>query len=216
MTIENLQHRSVSSPDAIFRGSERRAIAAHGRDLRKYRSTEFQLREALAREEVLHRQIKELIRKQEVLSKVFAGREVAAKRVASLTPRESEVIALVLAGNPSKNIAADLGISQRTVENHRASIMKKTGSKSLPALARLAIAATWNDAGEPFTQHDFQLPQRTGNACAMQSFASDIRKTNGGVANTRPAIKEKYDETNANRRTGVVAVERRRRHGSAQ
>ena len=47
----------------------------------------------------------------------------------------------VLAGHPSKNIAADLGISQRTVENHRASIMKRTGSKSLPELARLALVA---------------------------------------------------------------------------
>ena len=43
----------------------------------------------------------------------------------------------VLAGHPSKNIASDLGISQRTVENHRAAVMRKTGSKSIPALARL-------------------------------------------------------------------------------
>ena len=48
---------------------------------------------------------------------------------------------LVLAGHPSKNIAADLGISQRTIENHRASIMKNTGSKSIPALIRIALAA---------------------------------------------------------------------------
>ena len=40
------------------------------------------------------------------------------------------------------DIGADLNISQRTVENHRASIMKKTGPKSLPALARLALAAS--------------------------------------------------------------------------
>jgi two-component system CheB/CheR fusion protein len=48
---------------------------------------------------------------------------------------------LVLAGHPSKNIAADLGISQRTVENHRATIMRRTGARSLPALARLSFAA---------------------------------------------------------------------------
>ena len=51
---------------------------------------------------------------------------------------------LVLAGHPSKNIAADLGISRRTVENHRSAIMKKTGVKSLPALTRLALARSWN------------------------------------------------------------------------
>jgi two-component system, chemotaxis family, CheB/CheR fusion protein len=81
------------------------------------------------------------------LSKLFAGREDAANRVADLTPREREIMDRVLAGQRSKNIAADLGISQRTVEKHRASIMKRTGSKSLPALARLALAAVAIDAG---------------------------------------------------------------------
>jgi two-component system, chemotaxis family, CheB/CheR fusion protein len=70
-----------------------------------------------------------------------ARRETAALSVASLTTRQRQILDLVLAGHPSKNIAADLGISQRTVDNHRAAIMKKTGSKSLPALIRTALAA---------------------------------------------------------------------------
>jgi two-component system, chemotaxis family, CheB/CheR fusion protein len=74
-------------------------------------------------------------------NKLLAWREAAAKHVASLTQRQRQVMESVLAGKPNKIVAADLGISQRTVENHRASIMKKTGSKSLPALARLALAA---------------------------------------------------------------------------
>ena len=74
-------------------------------------------------------------------SKAIAWREEAAAHVAGLTSRQRQIMELVLAGHPSKNIAADLGISQRTVENHRAEIMKRTGTKSLPALARLALAA---------------------------------------------------------------------------
>ena len=70
-----------------------------------------------------------------------AGRALAVQQVANLTKRQHQIMDMVLAGQPNKNIAADLGISQRTVENHRATMMRKTGSKSLPALARLAIAA---------------------------------------------------------------------------
>ncbi len=75
-------------------------------------------------------------------SKLVAWREAAAGHFEGLTQRQKQIMELVLAGHPSKNIAADLGISQRTVENHRAAIMKRTGVKSLPALARLAVAAS--------------------------------------------------------------------------
>jgi two-component system CheB/CheR fusion protein len=74
--------------------------------------------------------------------KRIAWHQSAAEHIAVLTPRERQIMDLVLAGHPSKNIAADLRISQRTVENHRAAVMKKTGSNSLPALARLAVAAS--------------------------------------------------------------------------
>jgi two-component system CheB/CheR fusion protein len=75
--------------------------------------------------------------------KVVAWRQSAVQQLSELTPRQVQIMHMVLAGHPSKNIAADLDISQRTVENHRAAIMKRTGSASLPALARLALAASW-------------------------------------------------------------------------
>ena len=74
--------------------------------------------------------------------KFLERRGSAAAHLEGLTPRQIQVMEMVLAGQPSKNIAADLGISQRTVENHRMRIMKRTGSRSLPALARLALIAS--------------------------------------------------------------------------
>ncbi len=74
--------------------------------------------------------------------------------VSGLTARQREIMDLVLAGVPSKNIAADLGISQRTVENHRAAIMTKTGAKSLPALARLAVTALSAGFSAPHSHFD--------------------------------------------------------------
>ena len=75
------------------------------------------------------------------LKSVDAGQIQAAADIATLTPRQHEILELVLIGTPSKNIAADLHISQRTVENHRAAIMKKTNAKSLPALGRIGLTA---------------------------------------------------------------------------
>lgn len=76
-------------------------------------------------------------------------RQTPTVHIAGLTARQRQIMGMVLDGHPSKNIAADLNISQRTVENHRASIMKRTGAKSLPGLARLALAANPNTASTP-------------------------------------------------------------------
>ncbi len=82
-------------------------------------------------------------------TKRSAWQEAAASNLAGLTPRQLQVMEMVIAGHPSKNIAADLNISQRTVENHRATIMKKTNSRSIPALARVAFSAGMKEPGKP-------------------------------------------------------------------
>jgi two-component system, chemotaxis family, CheB/CheR fusion protein len=74
------------------------------------------------------------------LASKLPGGEAAAAKIAALTTRERQVMELVLAGKHNKNIAFDLGISQRTVETHRARITKKTRSRSIPALARRGLA----------------------------------------------------------------------------
>jgi len=62
-----------------------------------------------------------------------------AARVATLTTREREVMALVLKGLPSKVIAKELAISHRTVEQHRSRLLEKFGVSSVTELMRLAF-----------------------------------------------------------------------------
>ena len=74
------------------------------------------------------------------------SRRSAKQKLSMLTKREHEILLRILDGTPNKIIAADLGINQRTVENHRASIMRKCGAGSLPDLVRLALAADMSTA----------------------------------------------------------------------
>ena len=81
------------------------------------------------------------------LDKRLEDQERDAKRVeieekfAALSPRERQVLDGLIAGNPNKTIAFDLGISPRTVEVYRANLMTKMDAGSLSELVRMAIVA---------------------------------------------------------------------------
>lgn len=60
------------------------------------------------------------------------------RRYASLTPREQEVLELILQGKMNKQVAAELGLSEITIKVHRRRIMDKMAAQSLPELVRMA------------------------------------------------------------------------------
>jgi len=73
--------------------------------------------------------------------KLLAQKQKISDRILQLTPRETEVMDLIVDGRPNKVVAHDLGISERTVEIHRARVMKKLGATSLAHLVRMCIRA---------------------------------------------------------------------------
>ncbi|MCK5336327.1 MAG: response regulator transcription factor [Gammaproteobacteria bacterium] len=64
------------------------------------------------------------------------------QRIDSLTPREREVMGLVVSGHSNKSIAKELGVSIKTVEVHRGNLMTKMQAKSLSELVRLVMSSS--------------------------------------------------------------------------
>ena len=135
--LEKLNHDGQSLPAIMITGNADVPMAVQAM---KAGALDF-IEKPIGREELLA-SIERALDLAHDSGKLMEWRANAAAHLTGLTPRQQDIMERVLAGHPSKNIAADLGISQRTVENHRATIMKRTGSKSLPALARLAFLAS--------------------------------------------------------------------------
>jgi len=72
--------------------------------------------------------------------------------VEALSPRELEVLSLVVLGNANKEIAEELGISPRTVEIHRSNMMRKLNARSTSDAVRVALYAGIDEELHPQTQ----------------------------------------------------------------
>ncbi len=93
------------------------------------------------REHDLLDRINEALAVDDTVRKQAMDRQAVKDRLARLSDREREVFERVADGEMNKMIAADLGISERTVEVHRGQVMKKLGVKTLAQLVRIKIEA---------------------------------------------------------------------------
>jgi two-component system, LuxR family, response regulator FixJ len=90
-------------------------------------------------DEVLLESIKRVVELAATKVKNEAATEATRERLASLSEREAQVLQGVVAGQPNKTIAYELGISPRTVEVYRAGLMAKMQARSLPDLVRMVM-----------------------------------------------------------------------------
>jgi FixJ family two-component response regulator len=72
---------------------------------------------------------------------LLSEKQVALKRLSSLTPRERDVMSLLVAGETSKEVASTLGLSVRTVEGHRRRVLSKLDVTSAAQLVRAVMTA---------------------------------------------------------------------------
>ena len=89
-------------------------------------------------QELLDRIQRALQKDRENRSQILQREDIRA-RLATLTPREREVLDLMTSGRPNKLMAADLNLSQRTIEIHRARVMEKMKAPSLAQLVRMTL-----------------------------------------------------------------------------
>jgi two-component system response regulator FixJ len=95
--------------------------------------------------ETLVRRIRDALA-EDLRQRNTANEEVQIRaRYVDLTPREREVMLLVIRGLANKEIARELGISPRTVENHRARVMEKMQANNVAELCRMAAVCALTD-----------------------------------------------------------------------
>ncbi len=85
--------------------------------------------------------VRDALARDQALRLVSSERERVAKRLSSLTERERQVLEQIVAGRLNKQIAADLGTSEKTIKFHRGNLMRKMGVRVVADLVKLAERA---------------------------------------------------------------------------
>lgn len=114
-------------------------ISAHGDvpvAVRALRAGAIDFIEKPFSDQLLLDRVRQALHNDQQASETAEANGVIRARAETLTPREREVMALVVAGNPNKAVAGHLGLSQKTVEIHRARVMSKMAAGSLAELVR--------------------------------------------------------------------------------
>lgn len=96
--------------------------------------------------QILLDRIQHAIQRDAEARRQLAEQSQVSRRLARLTPRERQVMEMMVAGKASKVIAVDLEISERTVEFHRANIMKKMQARTLAELIQMCHISARNNA----------------------------------------------------------------------
>jgi len=85
--------------------------------------------------------VRSALSEQAAVQEVLAARSGIKQRLSLLSTRERQVLDGLIAGQPNKTIAYELGISPRTIEIYRANVMTKMEASSLSELVRMALTA---------------------------------------------------------------------------
>jgi len=140
---DELRKRSIDIPLVFISGHGDVAVATQA-----LKAGAMDFVEKPFSDQLLLESVQQAILNDQQKRKRRARHEAVAARMRILTPRERQIALLVVAGKASKQIAAELLISQKTVEIHRSHIMKKLGAKCVADVVRIALGGMSLPTGE--------------------------------------------------------------------